>query len=76
MFWLRFVEQTSQRGEDQQNLMKIFHSINYFRLLLPTVLGMAGDSVANVRFNVAKTIQAINKVLPAAAIQVNIFINC
>ena len=41
--------------------------------MLPTVLGMAGDSVANVRFNVAKTIQAINKVIPAAAIQVNIF---
>jgi len=39
------------------------------RLLLPTVLGMAGDSVANVRFNVAKTILSISKVLPAAAIQ-------
>merc|ERR1719471_709389 len=36
------------------------------RLLLPTVLGMAGDSVANVRFNVAKTIQSITKVLPTA----------
>ena len=31
---------------------------------------MAGDSVANVRFNVAKTILSISKVLPAAAIQV------
>merc|ERR1711934_572924 len=39
------------------------------RLLLPTVLGMAGDSVANVRFNVAKTILIVTKVLPAAAIQ-------
>ena len=41
------------------------------RQLLPTVLGMATDSVANVRFNVAKTIQSITKVLPAAAIQVS-----
>ena len=32
---------------------------------------MAGDSVANVRFNVAKTILSISKVLPAAAIQVD-----
>lgn len=40
------------------------------RLLLPTVLGMAGDSVANVRFNVAKTILIITRVLPPAAIQV------
>merc|ERR1711878_202854 len=39
------------------------------RLLLPTVLGMAGDCVANVRVNVAKTILSISKVLPAAAIQ-------
>ena len=53
-------------------------TINFFlilfpncRLLLPTVLGMAGDSVANVRFNVAKTILSISKVLPAAAIQVD-----
>ena len=49
-----------------------FISISFFsfsRLLLPTVLGMAGDSVANVRFNVAKTILIVTKVLPAAAIQ-------
>ena len=26
-------------------------------LMLPTVLGMANDNVANVRFNVAKTLQ-------------------
>ena len=42
---------------------------SFSRLLLPTVLGMAGDSVANVRFNVAKTILIVTKVLPAAAIQ-------
>ena len=27
------------------------------RLMLPTVLGMATDNVANVRFNVAKSLQ-------------------
>jgi len=31
--------------------------------LLPTVVAMAGDSVANVRFNVAKTLQQIGPVL-------------
>ena len=34
------------------------------RQLLPTVLQMATDSVANVRFNVAKTLQAIALILP------------
>jgi len=29
------------------------------KLLMPTVLGMATDPVANVRFNVAKTLQKI-----------------
>merc|ERR1711953_1061749 len=42
------------------------------RQLLPTVLGMATDSVANVRFNVAKTLQQISTVVPAAALQAQI----
>ena len=42
------------------------------RQLLPTVLGMASDSVANVRFNVAKTLQEISKVVPAAALQAQV----
>ena len=37
--------------------------------MLPTVLGMASDSVANVRFNVAKTLQQISTVVPASALQ-------
>jgi len=39
------------------------------RLLLPTVLGMATDSVANVRFNVAKTLHHIISVLPSSTNQ-------
>jgi serine/threonine-protein phosphatase 2A regulatory subunit A len=39
------------------------------RLLLPTVLAMAGDPVANVRFNVAKTLQRISPHLPSSAMQ-------
>merc|ERR1739840_43710 len=42
------------------------------RQLLPTVLGMASDSVANVRFNVAKTLQQISTVVPAAALQAQV----
>ena len=42
------------------------------RQLLPTVLGMASDSVANVRFNVAKTLQQVSTVVPAAALQAQI----
>ena len=33
---------------------------------------MASDSVANVRFNVAKTLQEISKVVPAAALQAQV----
>ena len=33
------------------------------KLMLPTVLGMAGDRVANVRFNVAKTLQRMGPIL-------------
>jgi len=40
------------------------------RLLLPTVLTMATDSVANVRFNVAKTLQHIATILPNTTTQV------
>uniref|UniRef100_A0A6M2DN45 Protein phosphatase PP2A regulatory subunit A n=1 Tax=Xenopsylla cheopis TaxID=163159 RepID=A0A6M2DN45_XENCH len=39
------------------------------RLLLPTVLSMATDNVANVRFNVAKTLQRIGPWLEHAVIQ-------
>ena len=35
------------------------------RQLLPTVLQMATDSVATVRFNVAKTLQQIATILPS-----------
>jgi len=31
--------------------------------MLPTVLSMASDSVANVRFNVAKTLQKIGPIV-------------
>ncbi|XP_008479235.2 serine/threonine-protein phosphatase 2A 65 kDa regulatory subunit A alpha isoform, partial [Diaphorina citri] len=37
--------------------------------LLPTVLNMAGDNVANVRFNVAKTLQKIGPILETNVIQ-------
>jgi len=33
------------------------------KLLLPTVLSMASDPVANVRFNVAKTLQKIGPLI-------------
>jgi len=39
------------------------------RQLLPTVLTMATDSVANVRFNVAKTLQQIAAILPSTSKQ-------
>lgn len=39
------------------------------RLLLPTVLSMANDNVANVRFNVAKSLQKIGPQLDHAVIQ-------
>lgn len=39
------------------------------KLLLPTVLGMAADKVANVRFNVAKTLQKISPQLDQGVIQ-------
>lgn len=39
------------------------------RLLLPTVLSMANDKIANVRFNVAKTLQKIAPQLDQTVIQ-------
>jgi len=39
------------------------------RHLLPVVLTLSNDAVANVRFNVAKTLQKIGPVLDAATIQ-------
>lgn len=33
------------------------------KTMLPTVLSMASDSVANVRFNVAKTLQKIGPIV-------------
>ncbi|XP_072125774.1 serine/threonine-protein phosphatase 2A 65 kDa regulatory subunit A beta isoform-like [Mobula birostris] len=37
--------------------------------MLPTVLQMAGDQVANIRFNVAKSLQKIGPVLDASTLQ-------
>jgi serine/threonine-protein phosphatase 2A regulatory subunit A len=37
--------------------------------MLPTVLGMANDGVANVRFNVAKTLQKLGPLLDQNTLQ-------
>ncbi len=42
------------------------------RLMLPTVLTMANDAVANVRFNVAKTLTIVGPKLGPAAMQTHI----
>lgn len=42
------------------------------RVMLPTVLGMATDNVANVRFNVAKTLQKIGPYLEPCAVQAQV----
>ncbi|GIY98639.1 protein phosphatase 2A regulatory subunit A, putative [Caerostris extrusa] len=39
------------------------------KCMLPTVLNLASDNVANVRFNVAKTLQRIGPVLDNAALE-------
>lgn len=39
------------------------------KVMLPTVLTMATDNVANVRFNVAKTLQRIGPFLEQSAVQ-------
>ena len=46
------------------------------RQLLPTVLQMATDSVANVRFNVAKTLQQIATILPGPIKQSQVNLIC
>lgn len=40
--------------------------------MLPTVLTMATDNVANVRFNVAKTLQRIGPFLEPSAVQTQV----
>lgn len=42
------------------------------RLLLPAVLMLANDGVANVRFNVAKTLQKVSPYLEATAIETQV----
>lgn len=42
------------------------------KCLLPTVLGLATDLVANVRFNVAKTLQKITPFLEAGVIDTQV----
>lgn len=42
------------------------------KVMLPTVLTMATDNVANVRFNVAKTLQRIGPYLEPSAIQTQV----
>lgn len=44
------------------------HGYNY-KLMLPVVIGLADDSVANVRFNVAKTLQKIAPALDESTIK-------
>lgn len=39
--------------------------------MLPTVLSMASDSVANVRFNVAKTLQKIGPIVAQSYVTIN-----
>lgn len=41
-------------------------------VMLPTVLAMANDKVANVRFNVAKTLQRIGPHLKSNAVQTQV----
>lgn len=42
------------------------------KIMLPTVLAMAIDNVANVRFNVAKTLQRIGPYLEQSAVQAQV----
>jgi len=42
---------------------------NLGSLMLPTVISLAGDAVANVRFNVAKTLQKIGPKMDATTVQ-------
>lgn len=48
-----------------QVLAEVMGPESVVKLMLPVVIGLAADSVANVRFNVAKTLQKIAPVLDA-----------
>lgn len=41
--------------------------------MLPTVLSMASDSVANVRFNVAKTLQKIGPIVAQSYVYLKLY---
>lgn len=43
------------------------------KTMLPTVLSMASDSVANVRFNVAKTLQKIGPIVAQSYVNILLF---
>ncbi|CAF1575375.1 unnamed protein product, partial [Didymodactylos carnosus] len=42
------------------------------RMMLPTVITLAGDAVANVRFNVAKTLKRIYPILDGSALAMHV----
>jgi len=42
------------------------------KLMLPTVISLGADSVANVRFNVAKTLQKIGPILDQNTLQTQV----
>ena len=46
-------------------LAEVIVAENVSKLMLPTVISLAQDAVANVRFNVAKTLQKIGPKLDA-----------
>lgn len=46
-----------------QVLAEVMGPDSVIKLMLPVVISLADDSVANVRFNVAKTLQKIAPVL-------------
>lgn len=46
-------------------LAEVIVAENVSKLMLPTVISLAQDAVANVRFNVAKTLQKIGPKLEA-----------
>lgn len=53
----------------QQVLAEMCGPVITTKVMLPTVLTMATDNVANVRFNVAKTLQWIGPFLEPSAVQ-------
>lgn len=52
----------------QQVLAEVCGPVITTKVMLPTVLTMATDNVANVRFNVAKTLQWIGPFLEPSAV--------